>query len=435
MVRKAYALVQKNIVVLKNKGAFHIVAGSFMTKFVSFFGSIFIVRLLSKSDYGILSYYENFISYFTIMAGGGLASGLLRFMVLPESIEEKKGCLEHALIKGSTWNVVLVLLGLIFFLLYPHPEAFSGHYQVAVMLTLCIPFVFFLNSGLSSLRALFDNKSFAIIVFVTSSTLILARVAGAALGGLNLTTSARLGAEMVSGLGCLVFLNKKYFSRIKSISLKKEFVKTMDTYSLQMMLTDGLWAIFMLNDLFLLGQLSGNETILADYKVAYVIPANLSILNSAVGIFVAPYFTKQENEKNFKWVRQKFLMVLTISSLIMAAFSFVCFIFAKPLILLLYGDAYISAVPIMRILLIASFFNNGIRATIANILSAMGIQKINLYIGGSAMILQIILDIILIPRFGGIGVAWTSLVVYACMSLALGWYFWNKYYRKSNSLT
>ena len=39
-----------------NKGLPHIFAGSFLTKCISFFGSIVLVRALSKSDYGVLSY-------------------------------------------------------------------------------------------------------------------------------------------------------------------------------------------------------------------------------------------------------------------------------------------------------------------------------------------------------------------------------------------
>ena len=65
---KYKAILSQKIETLKETGAFHVIVGSFMTKFASFFGSIFIVRLLTKSEYGILSYYENFMGYFFIFA-------------------------------------------------------------------------------------------------------------------------------------------------------------------------------------------------------------------------------------------------------------------------------------------------------------------------------------------------------------------------------
>lgn len=54
--------------------------------------------------------------------------------------------------------------------------------------------------------------------------------------------------------------------------------------------------------IFLLGQFSGDPTILADYKVAYVLPGNMAIISTAIGVFIGPYFVKNENDNN--WVRK-----------------------------------------------------------------------------------------------------------------------------------
>ena len=421
--------IKEEIKKLKNKGAFHIIVGNFITKFVSFFGSIFLVRFLSKSEYGILSYYENFVSYLIILSGCGLVSGVLRYMVLLPTTEEKKKCFIYALRRGSYWNLLLVLLGMILMVFYPHPQTFSDFFYIGILLVLGIPFIYLINVSLSALRALFAHKQYAVISFVTSSLLIIARVIGAMLnGGVEAVTLAKIIVEIICALCCVLYLWKKYFGNVRCINIEEKIIKKMNTYSFQMMLTDGLWAIFMLNDLFLLGQFSGSETVVADYKVAYVIPANLSIITSAVGVFVAPYFTKYENEGSGKWVREKTILVLKITGSIMAIASITCFILAKPLIVFLYGKEYLSAVPVMQVLLLASFFNNGIRATIANILSAIGIQKLNLYIASGGMLMQVILDIYLIPVLGGLGVAYSSVIVYMFMSVALGIVIWKKYF-------
>jgi O-antigen/teichoic acid export membrane protein len=185
------------------------------------------------------------------------------------------------------------------------------------------------------------------------------------------------------------------------------------------MLTNALWTVFMLNDMFLLGQLTGSETTIADYKIANVIPANLSILTSSISIFVSPYFTKKENEKDFTWVKKKFRTVLLSTSIIMGTAAIFCFVFAEPLISFIYGKNYLSAIPIMRILLLASFVNNGVRASIANILSSIGKQKINLIIAGIGIILQIVLNVIFIPKNGATAVAIISVIVYFAMTALL----------------
>ena len=71
------------------KGLFHILSGSFLTKIVGFFGSIFIVRVLSKQEYGILGYLENMYSYVFIIAGMGLSNAILRVVILGKDINEK----------------------------------------------------------------------------------------------------------------------------------------------------------------------------------------------------------------------------------------------------------------------------------------------------------------------------------------------------------
>lgn len=421
------ALLRQKIESMKQNGAFHIVLGSFMTKFVSFFGSIFIVRLLSKTDYGILSYYENFVSYFIVLAGFGLDAALLRYMVLSDGMPAKKGCYSHALARGSVWNLFLVSAGLLILYFYPHKEAFKDQFPLALCLALCMPFVFFENASLGALRGLFKNKSYAIIAFGIAFIQISSRMIGAALGGLQMTVRFRLAADILCGLFCIGFLFHKCFSSVSLQPMEKSFAKEMDRYSVQMMITNSLWAIFMLNDLFLLGQLSGDEIVIADYKVAYVIPANLSVFIVAVGIFVAPYFTKNDKEKNFQWIREKSKLVLLITASIMCVLTFLCFLLAKPIIHILYGEQYLSAVPIMRLLLVASFFNNGIRGSLANILSAVGKQKANLLVAAFGMILQVSLDVMLIPRFGAMGVAFSSSIVYLAMSCFLIVFFKKKY--------
>lgn len=411
-------IYQLNNKLIKN-GALHVILGSFLTKFVSFFGSIFLVRIISKSDYGVLSYFENFISYFTILAGLGLASGLSRYIVLADDVAMRKSCFNYALKRGSVWNIILVVIATIFMTLYPHPAAFRGYNHISIMLIICIPFVFLCNSSLSTLRALFDYKSYAFLAFTTSVFLILMRILGAAINGLNGAVLFRLLSEIICAVSCLICIFFKYFKIIEANKLDSQFSNEMNSYSFQIMITDGLWAIFMLNDMFILGQMIGDLLIIADYKVAYVIPANLSILTNAIGIFVAPYFTRHEKENDWGWIKKNYKLLLAFTTLVMGVLTILCFISAVFLITLMYGKKYLSAVPIMRVLLLASFFNNGIRSAVANILSAMGMQKTNLFVAAGGIVLQILLDVLLIPIYGSKGVAFSSVLVYLFMGIIL----------------
>ena len=89
-----------------------------------------------------------------------------------------------------------------------------------------------------------------------------------------------------------------------------------------------------------MGRLGGSPEILADYKVAYTIPGSISLLSTAIGIFVAPYFVKNEKDKG--WIRKNFARTYLISAGLVGSMCLFIAIFSKPLILLLYGKQYLN---------------------------------------------------------------------------------------------
>ena len=359
------------------------------------------------------------MGYLIIFMGLGLATGLLRYVVLAESDEKKKATFIYAVKRGTLINISIVFLGLFYVTAFPHPRVFVNHRIIGYLLVLSIPFLYLTNTSLSTLRALFKNKLYSYVSFVSSALTIVFRVLGAAMSGLKTSVFFQLGASVISAFFSTCLILNILFSRCMKVKLDKSFTSSFNNFSLQIMLTNALWTVFMLNDMFLLGQLTGSETTIADYKIANVIPANLSILTSSISIFVSPYFTKKENEKDFTWVKKKFRTVLLSTSIIMGTAAIFCFVFAEPLISFIYGKNYLSAIPIMRILLLASFVNNGVRASIANILSSIGKQKINLIIAGIGIILQIVLNVIFIPKNGATAVAIISVIVYFAMTALL----------------
>ena len=320
--------------------------------------------------------------------------------------------------------MLIVLAGVLLMLFYPHPESFAPYKFVGLLLVLTVPFAFLQEAGLDALRALFDNKGYAWASFLAAFLLIAFRVIGAKLGTVYTLTGARLISQVTVGLGCVFYtfwqIKRAHSGRNR---ISPEFQKELTRYSWQVMLTDGLWAMFMLNDVFILGQFVGSETMVADYSVAYVIPSNLSIFTISISIFVGPFFTKHEHEGDYAWVKQNFLRVLLANSALMAAEVLVCLVLARPLLVLLYTEEYLSAVPIMRVLLAASFMNYGVRATVASILSSIGKQKVNLIVAGIGIVVQITLDILLIGQLGAIGLALASTLVHFVMGTILLIYF------------
>lgn len=418
--------VRKIYFYLLKKGAFHILMGGFLNKFVSLFGSIIIVRLLTKQEYGILSYIENLYSYAFVIAGMGLSNSILRYVVLSKEIDEKKSYFHYALKNGFIFNIGLVLIASIISLLYPHGESFEIAKFLLIIMLLELPFQDIVNDELFFERAMFSNERYSYFSIITTILLLIGRIIGAILFGIKGIVILQVILYILISFILFKSINKKYFKQTNNnVSISTEKAKEINIYSLQYMITNGFWTIFMLNDVFLIGLFCQDPIVLAEYKVAYVLPGCMSILSGAIGTFVSPYFV--QNENNLSWIKANFWRVFVATIFIIGFVSLGIAVLAKYIIMIIYGKEYLNVIPLMYLLLISSFINCGLRFTTANLLAAMGQIKYNMFVSLIGIIFQIVLNIVFIPKFQAYGAAFTSIIVYFIMSLILFIIFSKKY--------
>lgn len=420
-IRKMWILVMKRLFGVVKKlwvnGAFHIFIGSFLTKFIAFFGSIFLVRVLSKNSYGLLGYVENIYGYIYLFAGLGLGNALLRYVILGKNYDEKYSYYKYTIEKGTVYNVLIVIGAIIVFLIYPHPSEFKAAKWILPLLIVSLPFEFLMDGNQLTYRAMLNNKRYAITAFIITTSIIISRYIGAVVGDIAGVVIAKLLVTSIIGIAlCFITINI-YFEKSNNSNLSKTEKKIVHQYSIQYMITNGIWAVFMLNDIFLIGRLIGDPTVLADYKIAYVLPGNISVITTAIGIFIGPYFVKNENNHKWVWTNYKKTMVAVIG--LIFPIVTVIFIFAKPLIVFLYGAQYENVVFVMRLLLIAAFANSSLRYVTAHILASMGQIRYNMIISIVGVVSQLIINLIMIPYLGIVGAAITSIIVYFIMATAL----------------
>ena len=422
-------LIKSKLKRMMDTGAFHITIGTFLTKFVAFFGSIVVVRILSKEDYGVMGYVENIYSYALIFAALGMSNAVLRYLVIAENEIEKKQYFQYIVQRSVIINFGISFLLVLVSQIMPIPENFASARALIPILALLLPFQDLLNDDLFTIRSFFKNKLYAYSALVSSVTLIVGRIVGAKVAGVDGVLWSRVIINLAFSVPLLVFVSKRFIVKESVIKLPQEKRRIVNSYSLQYMITNGFWAIFMLNDKFLLGMLLNDPVGLADYNVASVLPGNIAIFATAIGTFVGPYFTK--NEKNVEWIRRNYKKVAIISAGIVGAVALGIAVLARQLISLMYGEQYSNVVGLMRVMLIGAFINSGLRYVTANVLAAMGEIKYNMIISGAGIGLQIIIDQILIPTMGIMGVAISNCIVFLIMAVALFIVFHRKYYRET----
>lgn len=409
-----------------DKGGGHILVGNFATKFVTFFGSIFLVKnLLTKTEYGVLGYMENLCSFAYILMGLGLSNALLRYGVLSQSIEKKYAYYKWAITRSLVFDFVLAFFLLCFNYFYKHPLNYEVSRELFPILVISLPFQQLTADNQMNERALFQNKRYAFVSLFYAITIVGARLIGAYFDGVKGVLISILVVNILYALLLDLWEEKCYFNSIEPSILTKEEKRVALKYSIQYTITNGLWAFFMLIDIFLIGRLIPNPDVLAEYKVAYAFPANMAIVSGAIGVFIAPYFVKHESD--YLWVKDKYLKVLIGSIIIIGVVSAILFVFTPLIIRVFYGVSYLKVVPLMRTLTVSSFINCALRYTTANILAAMGKVKYNMIASALGVIIQIGLDLFLINRYAEYGVAVAGIITYSLMAVFLFTVFNAKY--------
>lgn len=178
-------------------------------------------------------------------------------------------------------------------------------------------------------------------------------------------------------------------------------------------------------DIFLINFFS-NPLNVGYYYISVIVSEISSVFSSAVNLVLFPKIAELNNKKKIEKIKNFGIF----SSLFFSfCFSLMIFFLASPFIKLFFGQAFAPAVPTLKIMPFVTFFSN-IKKIILSNLSAQNLIHLANPINILTLILNIALNIYLIPRYGIIGAAYASLTSYAVSVLSL----WLRYrmYLKNN---
>lgn len=396
------------------KNAGWLIGGRVAQMILSFFVSILTARYLGPGNYGIISYVNAYVAFFTSLCTLGLNSVIIKdFVDKPEEQGEAIGtslalrfvssffsavmilCIVRVVDRNEPKTIVIAILcsiSLVFQVLDTFNYWFQSRYASKV--TSIATFVAYAATALYRIVLLIFQKDVQWFAFATSIDYIV--------------------------LGTILFCAyKKYNGPKLSVSLEK--AKSLLGRSYHYILSGMMVAIYGQTDKFMLKQML-DETSVGYYSLASTV--NLMWVFVLQAIIDSMYPTimnlygkdkKQFERKN----RQLYAIVIYVS---MAAA--VCFVIFAPLVIrILYGEAYLPAVGPLRIITWYTIFSYLGVARNAWIV-CMNKQKYLKYMYLSAAFINICLNYIMIPLWGASGAAVASLLTEFCTSLILPC-FWN----------
>ena len=126
-------------------------------------------------------------------------------------------------------------------------------------------------------------------------------------------------------------------------------------------------------------------------------------------IYVYPYFAR--NNKNKIWLLKQYKRIIRWFGLFNIILSMLCFLGAKYIICIVFGQQYVIEVNTFRVLSISYFFSATFRVVAGNLLITQRKYMFNLWTSIFSSIINILLNIIFVKKIGAIGAAWATLTI------------------------
>lgn len=398
--------VLPKIKTLFRTGFFHIFGSSVINKIVAFLSSVVLVRILSKTEYGVFTYAWNIYSIVLILNGMGIESGTLQ--ILSEHSGDTNFAdkiSDYSTRFGVKFDLILFVLILGIGLLAPLKIEASRK----ILCSLCLLPMAQLLFGMTStyLRSQKRSKDYAKIVVFNTCIIFIVSVVCAYFFRETGMVFGYYVAYICSYLVGVVVFHVRLISKEK-VSLEGD-KKPLLKISFITMINNGLSQLMYLLDVFVLGIVDPQEAILASYKVATMIPTALAFIPYAMIIYLYPYFA--EHRKDRKWCLQKYKQVLLGLMSLNLVLSLILFFGAPLIIRIVFGADYLDAVLVFRILAINYFFSGTFRILSGNLLVTQRKLKFNLIVAVVSSMVNVVADYFFIQWWGAIGAAIATVFV------------------------
>lgn len=371
---------------------------------VGLFVGVWVARYLGPEQFGALSYALAFVALFGTLSSLGLDGIVVRELVRNPS--HRDGIVGSALLLKLAGGMLLLLfsLGTIFLM---RPNDLLMHWLVGIIAAGMIfqafdAFDFWFQSSIQSKYTVYAKNGSFLIISLVKIFLILSKAP------LVEFAWAGLAEVIIGSIGLIIAYHVQGFS-MKSLYASRGIARGLLKDSWPLMLSGIAATIYLRIDQVMLGEMVNNKELgiySAAVRVAeawYFIP--MVIMSS---VFPSVVDSKTINDQLFYDRMQKLYNLM----------AFLGYLVAVPitflggwLISFLFGGQYIKAGPMLSLLVWAGIFTN-LGVARSSFLLTMNWQRAHAFTVFFGCILNVILNYILIPLYGGMGAVIASCLAY-----------------------
>jgi O-antigen/teichoic acid export membrane protein len=416
------------------RGSGLLLSGRFLSIAINLVTQVIIVRYLSKMDYGVWAYTLALVSTASTLNCFGMDRTVGRFIPLYEEKGEGAsvaGTMVLAL--GTMAALGLAMLALVIGFKSLLTDTFIERTAVINILVVLIALAP-VNAFDDLFEALFSAFGKPKIIFlrkyVIGPCLKLVAIAFTIATGSEVHTLA-IAYVFAGVVGIFLYavllpnilrernLIQYFRPGMLSIEYRRLFRFSMPVFTADMASALRLALIFVVLEYF------HSLSDVADYRAVMPIARLNTVALMSFSLLFLPLASRLFAQQNTALLREMqshvALWVTVLSYPIFAA----CIVLSEPLIVLLLGERYSSAAPILVILAVGYFFQ-AVLGLDRQTLRALGKVRVLLYIEGISTIAVLIAALILVPKFGAIGGAVATaatMIFYSCMNTIALWRF------------
>jgi O-antigen/teichoic acid export membrane protein len=399
------------------RGGFSVFFSTAFVKISTALLSIVVVQLLSKEDYGVLSFVLSIYAIAIVIAGLGGNYSLLRFGSIVNSFLKKKQYYYYTQKVGVRYTFVVAAFVIIysFFL----PQGMRSARPIIIYMCLGLYSFYILETMRSYFRIVNLNRIYSKINVYNSVILLLLTVSLT----LFLKNYGYITALILAPLLTFCLFKRKIpqiqFNAQPEIP-KKEYWEYGIHTSISAIANQIIFSIAPL----LLGILNEPEHSIASFRVATIIPFSLLTLPGILMISDFSYLSRNYMDSNClkKYYYNYLKVVIPVSFVVFL----LLIVYGNSIVEKLFGVQYRDCVYMYKLFMIATYITYIFRNPLGNILLAVGKAKWNGYNTYIFCFLYIIFSLVSYQFWGAIAVAYglcATFILSGIVSLILFYHY------------
>jgi len=413
------------------KGSLIVLIGVISGRGLDFVFKVMLARHFGPREYGLLSMALAIMIITSNIAVLGFNQGIARFVPLLQAKKEYGKLKKMVKFGAMTTGMAGIFLALILFFTSPAISRLlsDDNYLVGLIRLVClvIPFLVLLNFSLGILRGLKDMKAIVvsdeIVLWLTRILLLIVII----MLGVDIRGVPVVYFFSVLGVIILVWIfiqKNRIFLHLQNTNDNISGFRELFLFSLPLSLSTVTTMFRKRFDLVLIGLFLPASQV-GFYNAALPIAALITIFLFAINRITLPIASELLGQDKEREMAIVYKTVARWTLIITLPVFFLIFLFPDIIIRLFFGHEYISASVALRIISIG-FFVNAASGSFGEYLQSYGETKKVFWISFIGTLINILLMVIMIPKFGIEGAAMALTFSLICMCL-LGMIFIYRY--------